>query len=198
CPVSVAAAWTLSLEQLAKQNPTALQLLEVCAFFAPEPISRLLFSGARDTTVAPHLDQALRDPIKLARAIRDLNRYALAKFDHRHNTLQLHRLVQTVLVGQMSEQHQADMRHAAHLLLADANPNNPSDSRLWPRYQELLPHVSVSGALDSDEGLVRELLLGLVQFLYYWGAYEDGRDLAVLVWQRWRGRFGEEDRHTLE
>src|SRR5262249_57984444 len=104
-PVWGAAAWSLSWEELAKQTPTALQLLEVCAFFAPEPISRSLVSGARNTSVAPHLDQALRDPIKLARAIRDLNRYALAKIDHRHNTIQLHRLVQTVLVSQMSEDH---------------------------------------------------------------------------------------------
>jgi tetratricopeptide (TPR) repeat protein len=197
-PVSVAAAWNLSLDQLRKLNPTALQLLEVCAFFAPEPISRHLFSGARNTSVAPHLDQALRDPIKLARAIRDLNRYALAKIDHRHNTIQLHRLVQTVLIGQMSDKHQADMRQASHMLLADANPNDPSDSRLWPRYQELLPHVNVSGAVDSDDGSVRELLLGMVKFLYYWGAHEDGRDLAALVWDRWREQFGEEDRHALD
>ncbi|GGN45173.1 hypothetical protein GCM10011578_096850 [Streptomyces fuscichromogenes] len=33
------------------------------------------------------------------------------------------------------------MRHGAHLLLADANPNSPGSRELWPRYQQLLPHT---------------------------------------------------------
>ena len=46
-PVSVAAAWNVSLDRLAEQNTVALQLLQVCAFFAPEPVSRDLLRRPR-------------------------------------------------------------------------------------------------------------------------------------------------------
>ena len=197
-PVSVAAAWNLSLDRLAELNPTALQLLEVCAFFAAEPIARSLFSGAPNTGVAPELDKALRDPIRLARAIRDLNKYSLARIDHRQNTIQLHRLFRIVLVARMSDQRRADMQRAAQLLLAGANPNAPENAQLWPRYQELLPHLDSSAAIDSDDSLVRGLVLDIVIFLYTWGAHEQARDLAGAVWQQWLARFGEEDRLTLD
>ncbi|WP_316779950.1 hypothetical protein [Streptomyces sasae] len=37
-PMSVADAWDVSLRQLEQRNPAALQLLQVCSFFAPEPM----------------------------------------------------------------------------------------------------------------------------------------------------------------
>jgi hypothetical protein len=197
-PKSVAAAWTLSLDRLAGHDPAALQLLQVCAFFAPDSISRNLFSGARNAEVARELDEARRDPIKLARAIRDLNRYALVRIQHRDNTLQLHRMVQAVLIARMSAQQQADMRHAAHRLLADADPGNPNEATQWPRYQALLPHVTASRVIDNDDPWVRQLLIGMVQFLYYWGDHVGGRDLAGTIFLTWRDRFGEDDPQTVE
>ncbi|MEA2732594.1 MAG: hypothetical protein QOF70_7069, partial [Acetobacteraceae bacterium] len=68
---SVAAVWTVSLDRLEQINPAALGLLEVAAFFAPEPIARSLFTTSR-TTITSQLDDALRDPIKLGRALRDI------------------------------------------------------------------------------------------------------------------------------
>jgi tetratricopeptide (TPR) repeat protein len=195
-PVSVGAAWNVSLDQLERRNPAALQLLQVCAFFAPEPISRDLFTGAR-SSIAPELDEALRDPIKFGRAVRDLNRYALAKIEHRHNTIQLHRLVQAVIIDRMSPRLAADMRHGAHLLLADANPNYPNATELWGRYQALLPHVEASETIECDNSSVRQLVLGIMSFRYFWGDHEGARDLARTVRKLWEQRLGESDAQTL-
>ncbi|MFD4600903.1 FxSxx-COOH system tetratricopeptide repeat protein [Streptomyces sp. NPDC058464] len=196
-PMSVAAAWDVSLRQLEQRNPAALQLLQVCSFFAPEPISRSLFNNSR-STIAPELDEALRHPIRLGRAIREINVYALARIEHRHDTIQLHRLVQAVLVNRMSPQQQADMRHGAHLLLADANPNSPSSRELWPRYQQLLPHIAVSRAVECDSPWVRGLIRGVVEFLYYWGDHDGAVSMAREALDVWTAKFGAEDQQTLE
>ncbi|WP_432018675.1 FxSxx-COOH system tetratricopeptide repeat protein [Streptomyces sp. 1222.5] len=197
-PMSVAAAWDVSLRQLEQRNPAALQLLQVSSFFAPEPISRSLFNNSRSTTIAPELDEALRDPIKLGRAIREINVYALARIEHRHDTIQLHRLVQAVLVNRMSPQQQADMRHGAHLLLADANPNSPGSRELWPRYQALLPHVVVSRAVECESPWVRGLVRGIVEFLYVWGDHDGAAAMAREALEIWTEKFGAEDLQTLQ
>ncbi|MEV5954695.1 FxSxx-COOH system tetratricopeptide repeat protein, partial [Streptomyces sp. NPDC051987] len=196
-PMSVAAAWDVSLRQLEQRNPAALQLLQVCSFFAPEPISRSLFNNSR-STIAPELDEALRHPIRLGRAIREINVYALARIEHRHDTIQLHRLVQAVLVNRMSPQQQADMRHGAHLLLADANPNSPGSRELWPRYQQLLPHIVVSRAVECDSPWVRGLIRDVVEFLSIWGDFDGAVSMAREALQVWTAKFGAEDQQTLE
>ena len=91
--VSAAAPSNVSFEELKTRNPAAHQILHICAFFSPEPISRDLLTGVSRVSISPELDAALWDPIKLARAIRDINRYGLAKIDHGNNTLQPRRLV---------------------------------------------------------------------------------------------------------
>ncbi len=194
---TVAAAWNVSLERLRSENQGALQLLQVCAFFSPEPITRALFAGAPKRPIATELDAALSDPIKLGRAIRDIQRYALARVDHRHNTLQLHRLVQAVLIDRMPKQRRADMLHGAHVLLAAASPSSPRDATQWPRYQALRSHITASKAVECDDPWVRQLVVGVIQFLYQWGDHEGCRLLAREAIETWRVRLGEDDPQTL-
>lgn len=186
---SVAAAWNVSFDQLSVSNPAAHQLLQVCAFFAPEPVSRTLFAGVRGLTVSPELDIALRDPIKLGRAVRDINRFGLAKIDHRTDTILLHRLVQLVLRNRMSEQHRKEMRHGAHELLANLDPRDPESPRQWQRYQEVLPHVYDAELIECTDQWVRQLVINLMQFLYHWGDHDGAVALGERAVQAW-----EEDR----
>ncbi|MDG4863479.1 FxSxx-COOH system tetratricopeptide repeat protein, partial [Streptomyces sp. T-3] len=196
-PLSVAAAWNVSLERLRKNHPAALQLLQVCAFFAPEPISRRLLTGIRDAPVPAELSAALSDPIKLGRAIREINRYALARINHNTNTLQLHRLVQRVLVNQMTEPLKSQMREGAHRLLAKGDPEDPTASHQWQQYGELLPHVLNSGAVESSDPWVRQLVLNEIQYLFSWGDHQGSLDLAQRAFNTWRERDGEHAGHVL-
>ncbi|WP_155541180.1 FxSxx-COOH system tetratricopeptide repeat protein [Amycolatopsis camponoti] len=182
---SVAAAWNVSFDQLSVSNPAAHQLLQVCAFFAPEPVSRNLFTGVRGLTVSPELDTALRDPIKLSRAIRDIHRFGLAKIDHRTDTILLHRLVQLVLRNRMSEQHRSEMRHGAHQLLANLDPNDPQSPRQWQRYQEVLPHIYDAELIECTDQWVRELVINLMKFLYHWGDHDGALTLAERAVRAW-------------
>jgi tetratricopeptide (TPR) repeat protein len=195
--LSVAAAWNVSLDRLGESNKAALQLLQICAFMSPEPIARSLFRGSRAVNITPELDEVLYDPIKVGRAIRDISRYALARIDHRNNTLQLHRLVQAVLIERMPPDLQRQMRHAAHVLLANANPNGPSISSLWPQYSSLLPHVTASEVINCDDRWVRQLQTGMIRYLSYWGDHVNALGLGRRVTERWIELFGEEDEETL-
>jgi hypothetical protein len=185
-PDSVAAAFELSLEKLKTVNPAALQLLQICSFFAPEPISRDLFAGSPVAPITEELDATLSDSFRVSRAIRDIQRYALAKIDHAHNALQIHRLVQAVLIGRMSEDERLVMRRGAHTLLANNTPNNPGRRTDWRLYQALQPHVAVSRAVESPDPRVQQLVAGVMQFLFYWGDHAGSEALAAeaLEWSR--------------
>ena len=196
---SVAAAWNVSFDELKNRNPAAHQILHICAFFSPEPISRDLFTGVSRISISPELDGALRDPVKLARAIRDINRYSLAKIDHGNNTIQLHRLVQLVLRSRVTApQIQATMRHGAHQLLASLDPNDPDSSRHWPRYRELLPHAYASDIMSCDESWARQLVINLMRYLALWGDHEESTSLAARARTIFEEKLGPTHPQTLE
>ncbi|WP_410632070.1 FxSxx-COOH system tetratricopeptide repeat protein [Amycolatopsis sp. cmx-4-83] len=196
--VHVAAAWNVSFDELGTRNPAAHQLLQVCAFFAPEPISRSFFTGARRLSITPELDTAMRDPSRLDQALRDIHRWGLAKVDHRSDTLLLHWLVQLVLRNRMSDEHHHSIRHDAHLLLANRDPDDPAEPSLWPQYHMVLPHIYAAELIDCDDNQVRALVLNLVKFLYFWGDHTGATVLARRVVEAWTDRFGEADPLTLE
>ncbi|MCR6481679.1 FxSxx-COOH system tetratricopeptide repeat protein [Amycolatopsis sp. OK19-0408] len=196
--VAIAAAWNVSFDELGTRNPAAHQLLQICAFFAPEPISRSLFTGVHRVSVAPELDAAMHDPTLLEQALRDVNRLGLARLDYSNDTLLLHWLVQLVLRNRMSETHREEMRHRAHLLLANRDPGDPASARLWPQYQLVLPHIYAAELIGCDEDWVRELVINLLKFLYHWGDHSGATALAEKVVQAWSVKFGEENALTLE
>lgn len=195
--VPVAAAWNVSLERLRQEHPAALQLLQVCAFFAPEPIPWDWFSAVRNVSVPPALQSALDDPIKLGKAVREIGRYALARIDHRQSTIQLHRLVQRVLVEQMTPQEQAQMRHGAHELLVHADPGNPQLPPRWTRYSDLLPHVHSTNAAECGDAWTRRLVLNELRFLLARGDYAACKEFTAQVRVRWVEQLGREHEDTL-
>lgn len=194
----VAAAWNVPLNRLKQEHRAALQLLQVCAFFGPEPISRKLFSGARGTPVPEALARAFADPIKLNRAVREISRYSLAKIDHRNNTLQLHRLVQTVLKNRLDAEETDVMRHAVHVLLVKGDPGDPDTAANWPQYAALLPHATMSKAVSCHDEWVRELMINLVRYLLASGDYGGALDFSKQCIDIWRENLGDINLHTLE
>ncbi|MEU2351427.1 FxSxx-COOH system tetratricopeptide repeat protein [Streptomyces misionensis] len=193
----VAAAWNVSLDHLETRSPAALRLLQLCSYFAPDPISRSIFSGLGNSSIFPELDAALNDPMRLARAIREVNRYSLARIDHRTNSIEMHRLVQLVLNNRMTPEEQARMRHGAHTLLAAADPKAPMEPSSWPRYAELYSHVIAAGAIRSDQPWVRQLVRNIAEYLYWWGDHDVSLDFSEQAWRSWLEIFGEEDQQTL-
>ncbi|ELP63797.1 FxSxx-COOH system tetratricopeptide repeat protein [Streptomyces turgidiscabies] len=193
----VIAAWNISLDQLEAKNPAAYQLLQVCSFYAPEPIARTLFARMPRGSIAPELDSALEDPIRLGQVIREIGRYSLARFNHRNNSLQMHRLVQAALLFRMTEEDRILMRRGAHLLLAASDPNDPDSAERWEHYGSLYAHVIVSDAVQSEDSCVRNLVVNEVIALLRWGDYESCLTLARTAHKTWSRELGEEHGQTL-
>jgi tetratricopeptide (TPR) repeat protein len=193
----VAAAWNVSLDRLADASPGALRLLQVCSFFAPEPIPRTLFSRGRASNVHPALDELRRDPMRLNRAIREISRYALAKIYHRTNSIQMHRLVQAVLMDRLDDAEQTAMRQSAHLMLADGDPNDPNSPDSWRAYADLYPHAMTAQAFRSTDPWVQQLIDNLSRYLYWWGDHRAAFDLARLAYDARREQLGATDPSTL-
>lgn len=193
----VAAAWNVPLNRLKTDRRGALELLQVCAFFSPEPISRSLFTGVRGAPVPDALAEAFADPIRLNQAIREINRYSLAKIDHSRNTIQLHRLVQAVLRDQLDRSLWESMRHSVHLMLVNGDPGDPDNTVNWPIYADLLPHAINSRAVDCTDTWVRTLVTNLVRYLYNSGDYHGSLSLAEQAFESWTNLLGKEHADTL-
>jgi tetratricopeptide (TPR) repeat protein len=195
--IPVAAAWNVPLDRLRSQRRGALELLQVCAFFSPEPIARSLFTGVRGAPVPDALAEAFADPIKLNHAIREINRYSLAKIDHSRNTIQLHRLVQAVLRDQLDRTQWDNMRHSVHLMLVNGDPGDPENATNWPVYADLLPHALNSEAVTCQDRWVRTLITNLVRYLISSGDYNGALSLAESARDSWAEFLGADHQDTL-
>lgn len=183
-PLSMTAAWRLSVSTLEQQLREAVVLLRCCAFFGPEPIPRDIFPRGAQALTSP-LGELLADPIRLSRAVRELGRFALVRLDGR--TIVIHRLIQALLRDDLSPQEQASYREQAHLILAVGAPKNPDDNRLWPRFAELVAHASsVSTQLEQSEvEAVRRFAIDIVRYLYNTGDLDAARGFAERFIKQW-------------
>ena len=156
---TIATLWKISIRRITAENPAAVQLLNICAYLAPEPVPLDLFTGHADLLPGP-LSSAAADQLAFGDAIAVLVDYSLAK--RTPAGLQLHRLVQAAIRAR-------DGRPAAHsptrregfrrwlrkkpgpvmdwlavalgLLRADAPTQMQDAPQEWPRWAVLLPHV---------------------------------------------------------
>ncbi|MBT2508276.1 tetratricopeptide repeat protein [Streptomyces sp. ISL-98] len=195
-PEPVAATWNVSIERLKERSPAAVRLLQLCAFFAPEPISaNLLYSKEMIEALRPY-DSSLQEKLVLGRVIREIGRFALAKVDQVSNSIQVHRLVQAVIRAQLSEEEQMDARHAVHRILAGARPDDdePIDNpETWPRFNTIWPHLGPSEARFCKEPETRRLLIDRVRHLWKRGDWQTAGVLADELRDSWRDMLGNDD-----
>jgi hypothetical protein len=195
-PLSMTAAWKLSVSTLAQYQPEAVDLLRCCAFLGPEAIPRDLFPrGAH--ALDPPLGDLLADPIRLARSIRELGRFALVKIDGR--TMTIHRLIQALLRDDLDKDEQEQTRRQASLLLAAGAPQDPDDNGLWPRYAELVAHVATPATRveQSKNETVRGFAVDMVRYLYNSGDLGAARSFAERFISAWSPVTSPSDRQLL-
>lgn len=196
-PSSMTAAWQISVAQLRRQSPQALELLRCCAFVGPEPIPRDVFkpSGQHSATGVGAL---IADPIELSTAISVLGRFALVKMDGPYITV--HRLIQALLRNELKPGEQSRYRQDAHSILAAGAPANPSESTSWPRYRDLVAHVG-SPTTDLAHCRIpahRSFALSVVRYLYVYGDFASCRAFAERFIEQWTADSGPTDEHVLD
>ena len=201
-PLSMTAAWRLSVSKLEEQLPEALEMLRCCAFFSPDPIPRDLFRGTEMKTeietAETRVGELIADPILLARAIRALGRFALVRIDR--STISIHRLIQALIRDDLEAERRSAYQHEVHRILAAGSPGNPADSRFWPRYRELLAHVNSETTELShcrDES-VRSFAMDVVRYLYLSGDLVSCQSLAERFIEQWTADSGPDHTSVLD
>ena len=195
-PLSMTAAWRVSVSRLQDHQPEALDILRYCAFFGPEPIPRDVFRRGAEG-LSPRLSRILSDPILLIRCLGLLRRFALARMEPTARTIQVHRLIQKLLRDDLPQEEQEEFQHQVHLLLAGAAPRDPDTAANWPAFQELVAHVTPAGVAQCTNSRVRDFALNIVRYLFVAGNYQAARLLDNDLIDRWTAVSGPEHKETL-
>lgn len=187
-----------SLLRLEKNRPTVAHVLKVLALLAPEMIP-IVPRGSDD--LAPGIfGVCFGNRIFTAELVRDLSSSGLIRRLGR--SIQMHRLVQLVLVSNTSEEDLKVLAEDAAKLLSTAGPGDTTDPQDWPKYAVLLPHVQAlverrpSAGWTSVEGF-RELVLKQIGYLYRAGRYATGLALAENGEPVWQEDLGEHHKVVL-
>jgi tetratricopeptide (TPR) repeat protein len=199
-PNTVVVTLGLAIEGLQMKAPAALQLLELCAFLAPEPVwFSLLLAGNWVTDLPPPLLAIVQDERKLKSAIVQIDRYGLARVDTAGKNLQVHRYVRELLLNRLTEGQRAGHRRSVHELLSVYNmvAGEPSDPDNWDHYARLYPHMLAADAIEGPDPKVRKVVLDMVRNLYSRGDYDSSRELARSAIDRWTETLGPDDEQTL-
>ncbi|MET0865976.1 MAG: FxSxx-COOH system tetratricopeptide repeat protein [Nakamurella sp.] len=183
-------AWELSLEKLRSVSPRALELMELSAFLAPEPVPLRLFGNHEPLTAqaAGELD-GLTDAVGAAVSFSLIRRLP--------NGFQLHRLIQAAIRLRMTPADSERAGASAADLLAKAHPGDPNDPANWPDYAMLAPHILAIGSYGDRNPGTRRLMLDLVAYLSANAAADSGRRVGTDLLARWRLELGDEHHDTL-
>ncbi|MFJ3226318.1 FxSxx-COOH system tetratricopeptide repeat protein [Streptomyces sp. NPDC086783] len=190
-PSSVGATWNISINRLREESPAAARLLELCSFFAAEPIAMsLIGSDAMIKALLPY-DKHLRARYMLGRVTQALNRFALAKVDSTDNSIQVHRLVQAAVRESLSDEQFDDTIHEVHRILAVARPPEGAvdDPSQWPGFEVIWPHLTPSNIRECAEEEPRQLMVDRVRYLWKRGELHAARTLAAQLDEFWTTEF---------
>ena len=135
---SVYTTLSLSFQQVEQHNPTAVEMLQFCAFPAPEAIPEEVLSVGLSQNGA-HPQAFATDPWLLDECLAVLGTYSLIHRDAATKTLSLHRLVQAVLQDRLSEHERrvwfTRIIAALHRLFPEV------EYEMWQQCGRLVPHV---------------------------------------------------------
>ena len=123
-PNSVTTTWSLSLTQIERTNPAAAELLQLCAFLAPDQIPEdLLTEGA--ASWPPALQAAVADRFRFNQLLESLLVFSLVKRLGDQQALRLHRLVQVVQRERLSPEAQRAWAERVVQAVETAFPQQP-------------------------------------------------------------------------
>jgi len=182
----------------------AVLLAQLCSFLSPQGVdlglvrspallARLVVAGGSDA------EPLALDAGEIDRVLWTGARFGLFRVDWGDQySLRLHRVVQNALREAMGELELASRRAEVLSCLA---AYAPSEVELTApdrasRFAELQTHVYPSGALDSEDDLVRRWLVNQVRFLYTdggTGVRRSALDPGEKLLETWTSRYGSGD-----
>ncbi|MFI9625468.1 FxSxx-COOH system tetratricopeptide repeat protein [Streptomyces sp. NPDC052042] len=199
-PLAFQTAWSILLNKLRETVPESVDLLRLCSFFAPGSIPVRLLREMPPGELPEQLSGLMNDPLLWNRAIAQLRQYSVVRLESHETageeasageTLYMHRMVHQIIGKDMPERDRREFIDVVRRALAAADPGRPTDTRLWPAYAELTPHLKWADVLTSTEPAVQTLVLNCLRYLYLSGEYQAGIKLGARALDTWRELFGE-------
>ncbi|TQM82327.1 Tfp pilus assembly protein PilF [Saccharothrix saharensis] len=139
---TLATLWDLSLTALRARDRAAVQLLDLLAWMAPEPVPLDLFTAHPEVLPEP-LAEVAADPVGFAEAVGALAGWFLVRRSGDEVTI-AHRLLRQSLRARTATPAQDPASPALvvqQLLAADLPSAIVTAPQNWPRWRALLPHV---------------------------------------------------------
>ncbi|KAI4527210.1 hypothetical protein K525DRAFT_232424 [Schizophyllum commune Loenen D] len=217
---TVYTAWIISFDQLRRQNADAAAVLQMCAFFHHDNVSRAMFRNAVENLLGPGSDHVLMeetetntkalaaaktflaafadensawDDLKFLRLLADIQSYSLIQYDRNTETFSIHPLVHKWCLTTISDP--STFRLAAAFVIGRSIHWRYSTEDYTYR-RLLLPHLDAisqnTAALDPSVGL--EIALAY----YESGRNEECERLVKFVVDAQARIFGEYALDTLK
>jgi tetratricopeptide (TPR) repeat protein len=199
-PTPVEVTWRLASDRLREESPAAARLLQLCAFFAPEPIPMTLLQNEQMIKTLVPFNRQLREPRMVGALIRAIARYSLAKVDRGSNSVQVHRLIQAFVRGSMENAAEVTKAtHEVHLVLAAARPKHGEvdDPENWVEYDQIWPHLGPSRAAECEDDETRQLLIERVRYLWRRGQLDEALEFGSQLAGAWAHQYHADDMLTL-
>ncbi|MFE0649653.1 FxSxx-COOH system tetratricopeptide repeat protein [Streptomyces sp. NPDC059534] len=189
-------SWSILINRLRNSQPQAIDILSLCASFAPGRIPLGIVRAYPQAQLPEDLRWMATDLPAWTRALDTLVKFSVLTRETagpvtgeeaapHQESVHMHRLVHDIVSRLTNGEHRDAHRKAVRTLLAEADPGNPTDSRHWPRYSELLPHLEPSGALRSTDARIQVAILNCLRFCERSGEYKAGIRLAERIRGNW-------------
>ncbi|MDT3776125.1 FxSxx-COOH system tetratricopeptide repeat protein [Nitrospira sp. MA-1] len=186
-PDPVATTWILSFQKIEQANPATAELLRCCAFLHPDSIpEELIIEGASE--LGPILGPVAGNTLSFNNAIGDILKFSLIHRDMTTKTLDIHRLVQAVILksldGEIHQQwNERFIRAMDHVFPSPEFENWPQCERLLVQAQHCTSMI-ITNNLGSQEGA--RILNQTAIYLYERARYPDAEPLfqrSLAIWE---------------
>ncbi|MDZ7962310.1 MAG: tetratricopeptide repeat protein [Aulosira sp. DedQUE10] len=137
---SVTITFSLAFEKVLQRNPTAADLIWVCAFLAPDAIPEEIFTEG-GAELGENLSRLANKPLDLLKVIAEAGRFSLIYRNPTNKTFDIHRLVQEVLKAEMDEDKRRLWAERTVCAVTQVFPN--AEYANWRDCDRLLPHARV-------------------------------------------------------
>ncbi|PBC61229.1 ATP-binding protein [Streptomyces sp. Tue6028] len=200
-PVAFQTAWSILLNKLRDTVPESVDLLRLCTFFAPGFIPVRLLKEMPHDELPEQIAGLLNDPLLWNKAINQLRQYSVVRLESHESagdetassgeSLYLHRMVHQIVHKDMPDEDRTEFIEVVRRALAAADPRRPTDTRLWPGYAEIVPHLKYADVLQSKDPAVQSLVFNCLRYMYISGEYRAGIKLGERALKAWRRLLGE-------
>lgn len=146
-PHSVTITLTLAFDQVAQKRPVNLELLHLLAFLHPDAIPETLLTEGGLILHDP-LQSLVARPLAFSQALADLRRFSLISHGADRATLQIHRIVQDVLIDTLTPEQQRAWAQQAVLLVNHVFPEVHFET--WADCERYLPQAQHCATLIDD------------------------------------------------